>query len=183
MKGKGSTRSGSRKAATLISPTTTSKGSEAASLQGNAIPVFLIEDHRDPGDSLATMLSAQGLSVIATARNGPEALAQVARLKPKLVLVDAALGDHGSLSLVKAVRKTSPAIRIIVMHLPAVHHDLIPFVRAGVSGFIMKNASPADFVRTVRLVADGVSVLPDVITGKVFSHLASQPGRSTPSRP
>ncbi|HUR19275.1 MAG TPA: response regulator transcription factor, partial [Vicinamibacterales bacterium] len=119
---------------------------------GSAFPVFLIEDNRDLSDSLATMLSAQGLSVLATARNGPEALAQVARLKPKIVLVDAALGDRGSLSLVKAVRKASPGIKVIVMHLATGHRDVISFVRAGVSGFIMKAASPAEFVRTIRLV-------------------------------
>lgn len=141
---------------------------------GTAFPVFLIEDGRELGGSLATMLSAQGLSVLATASSGAEALAQVKRLKPKLVLVDAALRDHGSLSLVKAVRKASPGIKVIVMHLAPGHHDVVAFVRAGVSGFIMKAATPAEFVRTIRLVADGVSVLPDLITAKLFSHLAAR---------
>ena len=151
-------------------------GQKRRTLSGarTAFPVFLIEDGRDLGGSLASMLSAQGLSVLATASSGPEGLAQVRRLKPKLVLVDAALGDHGSLTLVRAVRKLSRGVKVVVMHLPIGHRDIVAFVRAGVSGFIMKDASPSEFVRTIRLVADGVSVLPDLITAKLFSHLASR---------
>src|SRR3989337_1970814 len=52
------------------------------------VPLFLIEDNRLLRDGLASMLSSQGLSVVATARSGQEALREVARVKPQLVLLD-----------------------------------------------------------------------------------------------
>jgi len=139
-----------------------------------AVPVFLIEDNRLLRDGLAAMLGAQGLTVIATARSGGEALRQVTRLKPQLVLLDSALGDRDSLLLVKAVKKVSAEIRVIVMHLLPAHEDVVEYVRAGVSGFIMKDASVAEFVSTIRIVADGGSVLPPLMTSTLFTHVAAQ---------
>ncbi len=146
----------------------------AAGTRANAVPVFLIEDNRLLRDGLTAMLGAQGLKVIATARSGGEALRQVARLKPQLVLLDSALGDRDSLRLVEAVKKVSPETKVIVMHLLPAHEDVVAFVRAGVSGFIMKDASVAEFVATIRAVADGSSVLPPLMTGTLFSHVAAQ---------
>jgi len=146
----------------------------AAGIGANGVPVFLVEDNRLLRDGLTAMLGAQDLKVIATARSGDEALRQVARLKPQLVLLDSALGDRDSLRLVEAVRKLSPKIKVIVMHLLPAHEDVVALVRAGVSGFIMKDASVEEFVATIRSVADGVSVLPPLMTGTLFSHVAAQ---------
>lgn len=146
----------------------------AAGTKANSVPVFLIEDNRLLRDGLSTMLGAQGLTVIATARSGGEALRQVARLKPQLVLLDSALGDRDSLRLVQAVKKVSPAIKVIVMHLLPAHEDVVAFVRAGVAGFIMKDASIAEFVGTIRSVADGASVLPPLMARTLFSHVAHE---------
>ena len=138
-----------------------------------AVPVFLIEDNRLLRDGLTAMLGAQGLEVVATARSGAEALRQVARRKPQVVLLDSALGDRDSLRLVEAVRKASPATKVIVMHLLPAQEDVVAFVRAGVSGFIMKDASVTEFVATIRAVADGESVLPPLMTRTLFSHVAA----------
>ena len=146
----------------------------AAGARAKAVPVFLIEDNRLLRDGLTAMLGVQGLKVVATARSGGEALRQVARLKPKLVLLDSALGDRDSLRLVEGVKKVSPAIKVIVMHLLPAHEDVVAYVRAGVSGFIMKDAGVAEFVATIRAVADGASVLPSLMTGTLFSHVAAQ---------
>ncbi len=142
--------------------------------QPGSVPVFLIEDNRLLRDGLTAMLGAQGLKVIATARSGGEALRQVTRLKPQIVLLDSAIGDRDSLNLVEAVKKVSPEIKVIVMHLLPAHEDVVAFVRAGVSGFIMKDASVAEFVATIRAVADGQSVLPPLMATTLFTHVAAQ---------
>jgi DNA-binding NarL/FixJ family response regulator len=162
-------------AAALISKSAV-PGSRKLAVGGRAspVPVFLIEDNRLLRDGLTAMLGAQGLQVIATARSGGEALRQVARLKPQLVLLDSALGDRDSLLLVEEVKKVSPSIKVIVMHLLPAHEDVVAYVRAGVSGFIMKDASVAEFIGTIRAVADGRSVLPPLMTGTLFSHVAAQ---------
>ena len=103
-----------------------------------SVPVFLIEDNRLLRDGLSAMLSAQGLSVLATARSGEEALREVARVKPQLVLLDSALGDRDSARFVKEVRDAFPDVRVIVMGLLPAHEDFVEFVKAGVAGFILK---------------------------------------------
>lgn len=148
--------------------------SSAPGTKANAGPVFLIQDNRLLRDGLTAMLGAQGLKVVATARSGGEALRQVARLKPELVLLDCALGSRDCMGLVEAVKKLSPAIKVIVMDLLPAREDVVAFVRAGVSGFIMKDASVAEFVATIRSVADGESVLPPLMTEPLFSHVAAQ---------
>lgn len=146
--------------------------SRTGGTRAKPVRVFLIEDNRLLRDGLTTMLNAQGLQVIATASSGAQALRQVARLKPELVLLDSALGDRDSLRLVGAVKKLSPKVKVIVMQLLPAHEDVVDFVHAGVSGFIMKDASAGEFVAAIRAVADGSSVLPPRMTGSLFSHVA-----------
>ena len=139
-----------------------------------SVPVFLIEDNRLLREGLSSLLSAQGLSVVATARSGEEALREVARVKPQLVLLDSALGDRDSARFVNEVRQAFPDVKVIVMGLLPAHEDFVEFVKAGVAGFILKDATIEVFVSTILAVADGVSVLPSMMTGTLFSHVAAQ---------
>ena len=138
-----------------------------------SVPVFLIEDNRLLRDGLSAMLSAQGLSVVATARSGGEALREVARAKPQLVLLDSALGDRDSPNFVREVRQAFPDIKVIVMGLLPIHEEFIEFIKAGVAGFILKDATIEVFVETILSVADGVHVLPSLLTSTLFSHVAA----------
>jgi DNA-binding NarL/FixJ family response regulator len=84
------------------------------------------------------------------------------------------LGSHSSHRLVAAVRKGSPDTRVIVMDLLPAQQDVIEFIRAGASGFIMKEATVADFVNTIRSVALGDKVVPSTLTETLLSHIAEQ---------
>ena len=145
-----------------------------AGTRANPARVFLIDDNRLLRDGLTAMLNAEGLKVVATASSGTQALRQVARLEPELVLLDSALGDRDTLRLVASVKKLAPKTKVIVMQLLPAHEDVVDFVHAGVSGFIMKDASAGEFVAMIRAVADGASVLPPRMTRDLFSHVADQ---------
>jgi DNA-binding NarL/FixJ family response regulator len=139
-----------------------------------SVPVFLIEDNRLLRDGLSAMLSAHGLNVVATARSGQEALREVARVKPQLVLLDSALGDRDSPLFVQEVRKTFPDLKVIVMNLLPAGEDFVELIKAGVAGFILKDATIEVFVATILAVADGASVLPSRLASTLFSHVAAQ---------
>jgi len=138
------------------------------------VPVFLIEDNRLLRDGLSAMLSAQGLSVVATARSGREALRAVARLQPQIILLDSALGDREGPGFVQEGQQLSPETKIVVMGLLPAHEDFVEFIRVGVVGFIMKDATIDEFVDTIRSVADGRNVLPALLTTTLFTHVAAQ---------
>ena len=136
--------------------------------------MFLIEDNRLLRDGLTAMLVAHGLTIVASARSGQEALREVARLRPPLVLLDSALGDRDSPRFVEELRRDFPDTRVVVMGLLPAHEDFLEFIRAGVSGFILKDATIEEFVTTIRAVADGVSVLPPLLTSTLFTYVAAQ---------
>lgn len=140
-----------------------------------SILVLVIEDNRLVRDGLKTVLDAQpDFKVVAAAEGANAGMLHVREAKPHIVLVDAALGNGDSRLLVENVRKTAPECKVIVMDLLPVQEDVIEFIRAGASGFIMKDATIEDFVRTIRSVAEGTDVVPASLTGTLLSHIADQ---------
>jgi len=144
------------------------------------ISLLLIEDNRLLREGIAAMLNEQpDLAVVGTAPGGDAVLPLVREAKPQLVLLDSALGEHDSLRLLEAVKEVSPEIRVIVMDLLPTP-DIVEFVAAGCSGFILKDASLEVFVSTIRSVANGIPVLPPPLTSTIFSHVAQQAVRRDP---
>ena len=139
-----------------------------------ALPVVLIDDNRLLRDGLSSLRNAQGFSVVATARSGQEALREVARVKPQLALLDSALGDREGPKFVQEMRQSFPDIKLIVMGLLPSEDEFVEFIKAGISGFILKDATIETFVSTIQAVADGEYVLPTPLTHTLFTHVAAQ---------
>jgi DNA-binding NarL/FixJ family response regulator len=149
-----------------------------------ATPVALVEDIRLLREGMARMLHARGIRVIATARSSADALRQVERLKPPLVLLSAELEDHGSVRLVEAIKRVAPEVSVVVMDVRPAEDNPVEFVRAGASGFIVRDASIDNVVRSLEAVAGGTCVLPRSLTTQLFAHVASGgPGRRGPPPP
>ena len=139
------------------------------------ILVLVIEDNRLVRDGLVALLGAQpDFKLVAAAEGANAGLVQVRETKPNVVLVDAALGNHDSHRLVQTLRQESPESKIIVMDLLPAHEDVISFIKDGASGFIVKDATLEDFVRTIRSVAGGENVVPPAMTGTLLSHIVDQ---------
>jgi len=137
------------------------------------IRLLLVEDNRLLREGLTAMLNEQpDIEVVAAFGNGKEAVLKgTQELKPQIVLVDLGLKGQNSLHLVELIKKESSEIKVIVMDLIPMQADVVEFVRGGVSGFLLKDATFDDFVRTIRSVAAGASVLPPSLTGSLFSQI------------
>ena len=137
------------------------------------ILVLLIEDNRLVRDGLKALLDAQpDCQVVAAAEGASAALTHLKETQPHVVLLDAALGSGDSRLLVEKLKRAAPDCRVIVMDLLPVQDDVIAFIRAGASGFILKDATVDDLVRTIRSVAEGNDVVPPSLTGTLLSHIA-----------
>src|SRR6186713_2868341 len=113
----------------------------AAAPDSPPIALVLIDDNRLLREGLAAMIHTQpGFKVLAASADVDEALQKVREAKPDVVLLDFGLVDHDSLSLTATVHVEVPAARVIVMGLLSVQEDVADYVRAGASGFIMKDA-------------------------------------------
>ncbi|HWR20311.1 MAG TPA: response regulator transcription factor [Verrucomicrobiae bacterium] len=147
------------------------------------IRALLIEDNRLLREGLTAMLKEQpDIRVVASAGNS-DAMQKWRNLKPDVVLLDVGLRSQNSLRLVKSVKKSTPEAKVIVMDLAPVQTELMEYVRAGVSGFVLKDATFDDFLKTIRSVANGAKVLPPVLTGSLFSQIvdhATQKGKGNP---
>ena len=98
-------------------------------------------------------------------------LQKIKSFKPNVLLLDLGLRSQNSLQLVKTAKIDAPSMKVIVMDLIPTQADVLEFVRAGVSGFILKDATMDDFLRTIRSVAQGAKVLPSLLTGSLFSQI------------
>ena len=135
------------------------------------ISVALIEDNRLVREGISALLNQlPDLRVVAESSGGDTALLK--QVNPQVVLLDLGLRNGDSLRLAQTVRKEFPASRVIVMDLLPAHDELVEFVNAGISGFILKNATLDELAKTIRLVADGGYVLPREMTGTLFSQIA-----------
>jgi DNA-binding NarL/FixJ family response regulator len=137
------------------------------------ISVVLIEDNRLVREGMTAMLNQTAdFKVVAAGASGDPALLR--DIKPQVILLDVGLWDDDSLRVAETVRKESPDSRVIIMDLLPIHEDIIEFVNAGVSGFILKDATFDDLVTTIRSVADGAHVLPPQMTSTLFSQIARE---------
>ena len=139
------------------------------------IRLLLVEDNRLLREGLTAMLNRQpDIEVVAAFGNGKDALKATKELKPQIILLDLGLKGQNSLRLVELVKKESPEIKVIVMDLIPAEADIVEFVREGASGFLLKDATFDDFLRTIRSVAAGTNVLPPSLTGSLFSQIVEQ---------
>jgi DNA-binding NarL/FixJ family response regulator len=144
----------------------------AASPAGRPISLVLIDDNRLFREGIAEMIHRQpGFKVLAASADVEEALKQVRQAKPDVVLLDFGLEDHDSLGLTATVHAEVPTARVIIMGLLPVQEDVADYVRAGASGFIMKDATFDRFFETIRSVAGGAEILPQALTNSLFTQI------------
>jgi DNA-binding NarL/FixJ family response regulator len=135
------------------------------------IRVLLTEDNRLLREGILAMLNEQpDIKAISATGNG-DSFKKAEAFKPNVVLLDIGLKDQSSLTVLGKIRKKFPKAEFIVMDLIPVHSEVVEFVKAGVSGFILKDATLDDFLHTIRSVAKGAKVLPPPLTDSLFSHI------------
>jgi len=135
------------------------------------IRVLLIEDNRLLREGITAMLNEQpDIKAVASTGNG-DALEKAREIKPQVVLLDLGLRSQNSLRIAELIKEDYPRTEIVVMDLIPVQAEVVEFVKAGVSGFILKDATIDDFLQTIRAVAKGKKVLPPSLAGSLFSQI------------
>ena len=158
-------------AANLRGPRLVPRNAEAFLAQ--RIRVLIIDDNRLMRGGLSALLKAEhDLQVVGAVAELDAALRRLPEVTPHVVLVDAGLGSADGCRCVEQIRQSAPATRVIVMDLLPAPEEVVAYVKAGAKGFIVKDATVADFVRTVRTVGRGSDVIPPVLAGTLLSHIA-----------
>jgi len=136
------------------------------------INLIIIEDNRLLRDGITAMIKKQpDLKMMAAFGESETTLTKVSDLKPDVLLLDFSLPNQDSFELIKSLKKNCQETKVIIMDIVPLKSDIVTFIKVGVSGFLLKDASTNDFLNTIRLVADGEKVLPPNLTGSLFSQI------------
>ena len=136
------------------------------------IRLLLIEDNRLLRDGILEILKPhKDIAIIAASGDGKNTLVKIKQLKPNVLLLDLGLRSQNSLHVVEIVKKDFPQAKIIVMDLAPVQADILQYVKGGANGFILKDASPNDFLITIQKVSEGSTVLPPLLLDSLFSQI------------
>lgn len=149
--------------------------------------VILTDDHPIVRAGLAALLSASGIDVMAEAADGEEAIAHVKRLMaegrtPDLVLMDLQMGaGMDGVSATSAIRAIPGAPKVLILTTYDTDADILRAVEAGASGYLLKDAAPADLVEAVHRAARGETVLAPVVAARLMNRM-TQPGPTLTAR-
>lgn len=144
--------------------------------------VFLVDDHPMMLDGMMRLIDSEpGLMCCGGAKSAEEAVGEIARCKPELVITDITLPNRNGLDLIKDIRAMSPEVLVFVYSM----HDEMFYaeraLRAGARGYLMKEAGSEAMLEAIRRVLAGeISVSPR-IAAKILDLFSGAPARNSNS--
>ena len=139
------------------------------------IRVLVVDDHAVVREGLRTFLELQdGIEVAGEAADGEEAIAVAERLRPDVVLMDLVMPELDGLGAMRALRERVPGARVIVLTSFADDDKLLPALRAGAAGYLLKNAEPQELARAVRAAHAGEALLDPHVAARLVDALAGE---------
>jgi DNA-binding NarL/FixJ family response regulator len=123
----------------------------------------------------------QDIEVVAEASNGLEAVDKAARFRPTVVLMDIRMPELDGLEATRRILATDDAARILILTTFDLDEYVYEALRAGASGFVLKDDPPEQLLAAIRVVAGGDALLSPAVTKRVIKQFTRSP-RPTPPR-
>ena len=136
--------------------------------------MIICDDQALVREGLEMLLSLdQDIEVVATAENGFDALKLVEQHAPHLVLMDLKMPVMNGIEATREIRRKHPQVKVLV--LTTYDHDdwLFDAIRAGASGYLLKDAKREEIIRAIKGTLDGKTYLDPKIAGKVMDNVIS----------
>jgi DNA-binding NarL/FixJ family response regulator len=116
-----------------------------------------------------------GLEVVAEAPDGEHAVAAARRFAPDIVLMDIRMPRLDGLAATRAILADGGATRVLILTTFDLDEYVYEALRAGASGFLLKNAPPEELIEAIRVVARGDALLDPAVTRRVIETFAGEP--------
>jgi DNA-binding NarL/FixJ family response regulator len=135
------------------------------------IRILIADDHALVRSGLHSILEMEpDLAVVGEAEDGHQALALAQETLPDIVLMDIKMGDWDGVTATRRIRSSVPSTRVIVL----TNHDqdelVFSSIRAGASGYLLKEVTSAQLANAIRTVADGFSLIYPSIAARVLDE-------------
>ena len=136
------------------------------------IRVLVVDDDALVRAGLSMLLAGvEDIAIVGEAADGSEVAHAVAEHEPDVVLMDIRMPGMDGLAATELLRAHDDAPEVIVLTTFDIDNDVLRALRAGASGFLLKDTPPADIVRAVRAVAAGEPMLSPTITRRLIGHV------------
>ena len=138
----------------------------------DAVRVMLVDDHEVVRQGIKALLEADGgLMIVGEAGTVAEAVERASVLRPDVVVMDVRLADGSGIEATREIRAIRPETRVIMLTSFADDEALFASIMAGASGYVLKQIKGNDLVRSIKVVAEGGSLLDPSVTGAVLERL------------
>ncbi|QEC76855.1 response regulator [Mucilaginibacter ginsenosidivorax] len=136
------------------------------------IQIALVDDHRLFRSGIAALIdSFGGYNILFEATHGQELIGSIsAGLVPDIILLDINMPVMDGISTAQWLRKYHPSIRIIILSMFEDAEKVLLMVRAGVKGYLLKDAEPDEFERALIKVSEGDLFYPDFVTRHLLNN-------------
>jgi DNA-binding NarL/FixJ family response regulator len=140
--------------------------------------VLLADDQTLFRTGLARLLSEDGrVEIIGQAVDGADAVKQAAKLKPDVVLMDLKMPNVDGIEATRQIIEADPAIRVLILTTFETDNHVIQALKAGASGYVLKDSLAEAIVSSIHAVASGERVMAGAVANRVLEMLT---GTSTP---
>jgi DNA-binding NarL/FixJ family response regulator len=139
-----------------------------------SIRVLLVDDHAVVLKGLHYFLGTQtGIELIGEASNGEEALQKVKELLPDVVVMDLIMPVMNGIEATRQIKQLHPDVKVIVLTTFSDQDHVLPAIRAGANGYLLKDVQPEELVLAIRGAHSGQAQLHPRITDQLMAHLAA----------
>jgi DNA-binding NarL/FixJ family response regulator len=129
------------------------------------IRILIVDDHPVTREGLhAALEMSEGVVVVGEAASGEEAVDVTIDLSPDVVFMDVRMPGMGGIEATKAIRQASPDTRVILFTVDESRASISDAIQAGVSGYLLKDASADELVNAARLALEGKAVIHPQLT-------------------
>ena len=140
------------------------------------IKVLLVDDHTVVLKGLAFFLSMQeDLELVGEANNGKEALKKVGEAQPDIVLMDLYMPEMDGIEATSCIKKEYPNVKVLVLTSFSDQAHVLPALKAGASGYILKDIEPDQLVEAIRSAYKGnIQLHPDIASALLSQTLPQE---------
>jgi DNA-binding NarL/FixJ family response regulator len=148
------------------------------------ISVLLVDDHSLIRMGFRLVLDAEDdIEVIGEAADGTGAVAMCSALRPDVVLMDVRMPGHDGIEATRDIVAAGLPCKVLILTTFDLDDYVYAGLRAGASGFLLKDTQPADLVAAIRTIAAGDAVLAPAATSRLVRQFAATPNPKSPKTP